>query len=80
MEPQHHQKRTVAYFRNELRHQNTFDNKTPGPDSVNMEAFKELDDLNKDRLLELLQDWWIQENLPEEMLIARIVLILTLCS
>ena len=40
-----------------------------------MEIYKELDIGGKQNLLEVLNDWWVNENMPEEALRARIVLI-----
>lgn len=40
-----------------------------------MEIFKEMDTANKQYILSILNDWWNNENIPEEMLKARVVLI-----
>ena len=40
-----------------------------------MEAFKEIDDENMILITELLNKWWNEEDIPEEVLEARIVLI-----
>ena len=40
-----------------------------------MEFFKELSDVKKEILRQALNDWWIKENIPEEQLQARVVLI-----
>ena len=40
-----------------------------------MEAFKEMDDENLDKIVDLLNEWWNEENIPDEILEARIVLI-----
>ena len=49
--------------------------KAPGPDEIPMEFFKEITDVKLDGLLEVLNDWWKSEEVPEEQLQARIVLI-----
>ena len=46
-----------------------------GPDERPMEAFKEMDDENLEIITEMLNEWWRTENIPEEILEARIVLI-----
>ena len=40
-----------------------------------MEAFKEMDDDNLEHLLETLNEWWKHEEIPEEILEARIAMI-----
>ena len=55
----------------------TFKNrKAPGPDEIPMGFFKELSDVKKEVLRELINDWWTKENIPEEQLKARVVLTL----
>ena len=49
--------------------------KTPGPDEIPMEAFKEMDDENLEHLLKTLNEWWKHEEIPEEILEARIAMI-----
>lgn len=49
--------------------------KAPGPDEVPMEVFKELDELNLKWVQEMLNQWWNEEDIPEEMLRAIIALI-----
>ena len=49
--------------------------KAPGPDEMPIEIFKELTNGNKNKLLELLNEWWNTEDFPEDLLIARVVLI-----
>ena len=48
--------------------------KATGPDELPMEAFKEMDDENMILFTELLNKWWNEEDIPEEVLEARIVL------
>lgn len=48
--------------------------KAPGPDNIQTEFIKELDDTNKLHLLTKLNEWWEGE-IPEEMTKARVVLI-----
>ena len=40
-----------------------------------METFKEMDDENLEHLLEMINEWWEKEDIPEEILQARIVMI-----
>ena len=40
-----------------------------------MEAFKEMDDENLEHLLETINEWWRNEEIPEEILQARIAMI-----
>ena len=49
--------------------------KAPGPDNVPMEVFKEMDDEALAEVLGVLNSWWTQENVPEEQMKARVVLI-----
>ena len=49
--------------------------KAPGPDEIPIEFYKELGGNQKLQLLELLNDWWQNENMPKEVLRARVVLI-----
>ena len=46
--------------------------KSPGPDEVPLELFKEMDDINLDRTLALLNEWWDGEDLPQEIAYARV--------
>ena len=49
--------------------------KAPGPDEIPMEAFKEMDDENLEKIVKMLNEWWSEEDVPEETLQARVVLI-----
>ena len=49
--------------------------KSPGPDQIPTEFFKELNETNKTALLELINEWWNNETIEEEALQARVVLI-----
>ena len=49
--------------------------KAPGPDEIPMELYKEMDDECLKQLQELLNKWWKEEDIPEETLRARVVLI-----
>ena len=49
--------------------------KATGPDEIPMEAFKEMDDESLQKIIDLLNEWWENENIPEETLEARVVLI-----
>ena len=49
--------------------------KAPGPDEIPMEFFKELSEVKREILRNILNDWWIKEDIPEEQLQARVVLI-----
>jgi len=49
--------------------------KAPGPDNVPIEVFKEMDDVNLERILDILNSWWTQEEVPEDLLQSRVVLI-----
>lgn len=48
-------------------------NKQPGPDNVSMELLKWLSEENRQRLLELLNNWWINKDAPAELFLARVV-------
>ena len=47
--------------------------KQPGPDMIVMELYKWLDPRNRCRLLTLLNYWWSQNEIHEEVLCARLV-------
>ena len=49
--------------------------KATGPDNIHTELIKELDELNLEPLLKILQEWWRNENITQDDLQARIVLI-----
>ena len=49
--------------------------KAAGPDGVPMELIKELDEGIMERVLEVLNQWWREEIIPEDVLKARVVLI-----
>ena len=49
--------------------------KAPGPDEIPMEFFKELDATNRNELLNMLNEWWVNENMPPEVCRARVVMI-----
>ena len=49
--------------------------KAPGPDNIPMEILKELNAENLEELRNLMQQWWENEEIPEEELRARVVLI-----
>jgi len=49
--------------------------KSPGPDGVPMEFFKELDDIGRNRALAMFNSWWTTGQIPAEALRARVVLI-----
>ena len=51
------------------------DRKAPGPDEIPMEVFKEMDDKCIQEILKLINQWWKEEDIPEETLRARVVLI-----
>ena len=50
-------------------------NKTPGPDNISAELFKILDYSNRTFLLSLFNRWWVEEQIPEEHLLAQVVTI-----
>ena len=55
---------------------NTLKRRTaPGPDEILMKLFKEMQEEELEELLETLNIWWREENMPEEILKARVVLI-----
>ena len=33
-------------------------NKTPGPDEITMEVFKDMDEGNREYVLEIINEWW----------------------
>ena len=49
--------------------------KAPGPDEIPTELIKEMNEDNLNKILELLNTWWREENIEEEDLKARVVLI-----
>ena len=49
--------------------------KAPGPDEIPMEIFLEMNDIQLEKVLDILNKWWENEEFPEEHLKARIVLI-----
>ena len=49
--------------------------KAPGPDEIPTELIKEMNEENLDKILALLNTWWREENIEEEDLKARVVLI-----
>ena len=49
--------------------------KAPGPDEIPVELLKEMTDTNLDKIVELLTKWWKHEDIREEDLRARVVLI-----
>ena len=49
--------------------------KAPGPDQTPIELFKELTYTNKTKLVDMMNEWWDTESIPEEALLARVVLI-----
>jgi len=46
-----------------------------GPDEIPMESYKEMNADNKNKVLQILKKWWNNEDMPEEMLRARVVMI-----
>ena len=49
--------------------------KVRGPDGIPMDVFKEMDEDGLRVILDTLNEWWEEENMEEEMLRARIILI-----
>lgn len=49
--------------------------KALGPDDVPVEFFKELDDEGMTQLLEIINQWWVTEEIDDEIMKARVVLI-----
>ena len=49
--------------------------KSPGPDELPTGFCKELSSRNRKIRLQLINDWWESDNIPEEALLARVVLI-----
>ncbi len=49
--------------------------KAPGPDEVPTEVFKEMGEEGLEEIRGILNDWWKEEDIPEEQLRARVVLI-----
>ena len=47
----------------------------PGPDEIPNEVFKEMDTEHLELVRELLNKWWTEEHIPDEVLRARVVLI-----
>ena len=50
--------------------------KAPGPDGIPTERIKELNEEDLQCVLDILIGWWTKEDISEEELIARVVLIL----
>ena len=50
-------------------------NKAPGPDGIQMEFFKTLNSSNTALVLDIIQAWWSNEDMPTEVLHAKIALI-----
>ena len=44
--------------------------KALGPDEVPMEILKEMDDTNLNKLVDVLNKWWISEDLPDDLCAA----------
>ena len=49
--------------------------KTPGPDEISIELFKELETNSKKKLLHQINQIWMAESITEDQLLARVVLI-----
>ena len=49
--------------------------KTPGPDGIPIEWYKEMDEEMLGNILALLNEWWNNEFIPTDVLRARVVLI-----
>ena len=49
--------------------------KAPGPDEIPIEFFKELTEELLESMLKIINEWWEQENIPEETMRAKVVLI-----
>ncbi len=49
--------------------------KAPGPDEIPTDFFKEMDEDTREEIRELLNKWWREEDIPEEELEARVVMI-----
>jgi len=50
-------------------------NKSPGPDGIPMELFKEMDVDNLTTVLSIIRNWWQKEDMPEELLHAKVALL-----
>ena len=48
-------------------------NKQPGPDNIQMELLKWLDDQNRQALLDLINSFWISKEAPHSLFAARVV-------
>ena len=49
--------------------------KSPGPDEIPIEISKEMDDESLEQVREMLNQWWRAEEIPEDALKARVVMI-----
>eukprot|EP00975_Prorocentrum_lima_P005606 1216002-Prorocentrum_lima.AAC.1 len=49
--------------------------KAAGPDGVRMELYKHLPDQALLQILATFNDWWIREDIPEDLTDAQVVLI-----
>ena len=47
--------------------------KAPGPDDITTDLIKELNEENREEVLNLINEWWIAGSIPEDMLTARVV-------
>ena len=61
---------TLRELRNYLKR--CKNHKTPGPDELQMELFKWLDDENLELVRAILNQWWRGETIPHEVLQARV--------
>ena len=50
-------------------------NTAPGPDDITMEVFKDMDNENREYILEIKNEWLGKDEIPEEETPARVVLI-----
>ena len=49
--------------------------KAPGPDGMTAEVIKELDLVNLSIVVDMLNDWWMEGRVPNELTRAEVVLI-----
>ena len=47
--------------------------KSPGPDQITTDALKDLRDCNRQALVDLLNTWWVQGELPQTLTRANVV-------
>ena len=58
--------------RTKTNHQQIKKSKAPGPDDITTDLVKEMNEENLEEILDLINEWWIAGEIPENMLTARV--------